>query len=595
MPLTSITSNLLLETYPSFGSYTDNSHTVPASQDSVAVASIVDVGGASNHRFQATGGSRPSFKRGAGPNGHDAILNGLGGSTAASSAAVTANNFTVISLLKFDRRAVGTAQVIMTAGGSYLWQGVTGWPASFYGGYITPTGSDLQLNLGEGWAIHSLVSSPGGTEYRVNGRKLVGPAAGNSATLTGLTFGGGDQGFSAIVYEAATLVWSTALAPYQMAAEEQRLSTLFGGVPEPTLSSDRLLIVGGHSIAYGALASTNATSYVDLAVAALGTAGTPVRPRINAVWASSVAQEAARVPYNISLARTSRFPIVVLHAASNDLAGGTSAATTYAAIKAQATQYVAAGAYVLIATELDRADAVGNVNPYNALLRADFTVATDSSYVFGTNDVTHGHGILDYAAHPVLGRSGGPLVPTYSPDGVHLGDAGQAIQATIATAGVGYIIERYDETVAVPDLGEIEQAVLNAPLSVDVVGVTTGGTAHTITLDLNTLGDTDFGNAWVGGTGASADAPQVALSLSGAVWTLYFTTPAGSATFTTTVPSSAQRPSGIGYLAGLAFGDWTLASSSGTGAGFTFTGIGAIKRTYEAFAIVNKLQQAKRR
>lgn len=129
----------------------------------------------------------------------------------------------------------------------------------------------------------------------------------------------------------------------------------------------------------------------------------------------------------------------------------------------------------------------------------------------------------------------------------------------------------------------IELHAMNAPAAIDVAGVFTGGESQSITLRTNNLTDTDFPGAWIG---SGAGVSLVALTQSGATWSLYINTVAGSATFTVTVPAAAQLPSGAAYLAGLAFSDWTLSASTGDGAAYSFTSISNVVRVFDSVATV---------
>lgn len=102
---------------------------------------------------------------------------------------------------------------------------------------------------------------------------------------------------------------------------------------------------------------------------------------------------------------------------TNNIAAGTTPATTVAALKSYCLARVAAGWSVIVGTSISRTGYDTQIQEYNSLIKADASFYS---------------AVCDFAAEPLLGATGASANATYFVDGVHPTTAGHALMGTIA-------------------------------------------------------------------------------------------------------------------------------------------------------------------
>lgn len=118
--------------------------------------------------------------------------------------------------------------------------------------------------------------------------------------------------------------------------------------------------------------------------------------------------------------------VIFFHAGDNDIAWGSNAHETYAAIKDYITLAHHQGWRVVVSTELQRYDW-----PHPARYELDLL----NSFILANN--AGADGVADFQGDPIMGSERGRLDQTcYTMDGVHPADAGYAILAKIAAAAL---------------------------------------------------------------------------------------------------------------------------------------------------------------
>lgn len=281
----------------------------------------------------------------------------------------------------------------------------------------------------------------GNAQYRhiLNDKQFL-PVEGSNTGSTGafnkLQIGGIFAGNDPLDFRVAgILMYNRYLPPHETARAYRWLARFFelSSLTLPTFN----IVCDGNSIAIGQVSDDQTTMTNGI----LEAAESPTESDFVNVASSGLTtaqlstRAASTVDTHLNTSVIAARRICIVWEITNDLAGGSNAATAYANIKSYCQARVAAGWKVIVCTCLPRS---------NAGLRAGFE--TDRQTVNGdinTNAVSEGwaSAVADIGDDADIGQNGDSNDTTYyNADKIHLNSAGHAIAKTYITAALDAII-----------------------------------------------------------------------------------------------------------------------------------------------------------
>ena len=444
MPSPPVTSGLVLNLDSRVGLYQDSAITTPAVSDGDPVGGWTDNTANANNALQTTSAYRPKLKLNVfgGQNGirfdGSASFLSLGQPASLANAIVGSADWTLY-LRVIAQNPGGQNETIISrttvSDGHLLFLMVNQNNVLNNGGAekLAPGGA----MLGEVLGISYTYTHASGTAIIGSGGNYAPSAtAATSGAATNIVLGAASGASPADYYGRIDLLSVLAYNRALSTAELGQLDAYYRGVNSEPPTFRYLLGCDGNSITYGDAATSGPNAYVQQMAAILGI---PSYAVFGFGWEGiTTVQCTTNAPARVDpLFNGSALPgILTFFEGINDMGASTGAQSyshTVSYLSARRTSLPAKTKLITATVTHNNSESNATVDAYNALIRADFSVATSIPYLFLPGPgVTYCDAMVDLQAVPQLSNNSNS---TYFADGTHWADAGHLIAAqTLAPA-----------------------------------------------------------------------------------------------------------------------------------------------------------------